>query len=170
MPIRLEIEGIFPPAGFFLKKGASLESSLRNALQSDVTATLVGALAERSANWSTSPLWSAKISGSASLVLDLKPTGAGEWKWRWVSGGTQRHDITPKKAKYLKFGSGYVPKTLPGGTFAKSGNGEYIGGDVFTQHVDHPGIDARNFEQDVVDEKGAKVKGILAAAVAAAMG
>lgn len=169
MPVEIRIEPILPNRNFIVNKAARLQSEIVGALELGVTLMLVGALRERSANWSTSPVWNSKVSAGAKITLTLRPTGAGAKKWRWVSGGTKRHDITPKRRSYLVFGSGYVPKTLPGGTFAKSGNGEYIGDTVFTKYVDHPGIDARNFEQDVVDEKEGAVNGAIAAAVARAV-
>lgn len=167
MPAKITIEAIVPEKNYFSKRASRLQDELVAALRGDVTLTLVGALRKRSANWSISPLWNAKVTIGARLILDLKPTGAGEKKWRWVSGGTRQHDINPKRRNWLVFGSGYVPKTLPKGTYG--GKGVYIGDTVFTKHVNHPGIDARNFEQDVVDEKGDEVRGALAAAAARAV-
>lgn len=167
MPVRIEITPILPPANIFAKKAARIEAEIAATLRSDVAALLSSALAKRSANWSKSPKWNARVSVGGSIILDLKPTGEGKKLWTWVSGGTGRHDITPKRRKWLKFESGYVPKTLPKGTFGQAG--KYIGGTVFTQYVNHPGIDARNFEQDVVDEEGRKVEGMIEAAVARAV-
>lgn len=168
MPVQIKIEAIVPERNYFSKRASRLQDELVATLRGQVTLTLVGALRERSANWSKSPRWNAKITTGARLVLDLKPTGPGEKLWRWVSGGTGRHDITPRRRKWLKFETGYVPKTLPKGTYGQAG--AYVGGSVFTQYVDHPGIEARAFEEDVVDEKGDDVRGALAAAVARAVG
>lgn len=167
MPVQISIEAIVPEKNYFSKRASRLQAELVATLKGEVRDILANALEKRSANWSTSPSWPAKISAGARLILDLKPTGAGEWKWRWVSGGTKAHDIDPKRRNWLVFGSGYVPKTLPKGTYGQAG--KYIGGTVFTKHVNHPGIDARNFEQDVVDEEGDKVTGALEAAVARAV-
>lgn len=165
MPVTISFIAIVPEKNYFGKKASALQDALVAALQGPVTLTLVGALRKRSANWETSPRWNAKVSTGGRLILDLKPTGAGEWKWRWVSGGTKRHPIYPKRRQFLKFSTGYVPKTLPKGTFGQAG--VYIGGETFSRGVpDHPGIAARGFEEDVVDEKGDEVIGILAAAAA----
>lgn len=168
MPVKITIEAIVPERNYFSKRASRLQAELVATLRGEVRDILAGALEKRSANWSTSPSWPGKVSAGARLVLDLLPTGAGEWKWRWVSGGVKNHPIYPRRGKYLKFESGYVPKTLPKGTYGQAG--KYIGGTVFSLGVpDHPGIEARGFEQDVVDEEGAKVTGALEAAIARAV-
>lgn len=167
--IMISFEAITPPNDYFGAKAAKLQAALVAALQSDVSATLVGALRERSANWSKSPLWSAKVSVGGSLVLTLKPSGEGAKIWGWVSGGTAPHDILPRRRRVMAFNTQPGTKTSPAGTGRFGKTRAPQGENVFAHHVSHPGIEARAFEVDVVDEEEAKVIGILEAAVAAAM-
>lgn len=161
--ISITVVPILPPANYFGKKGVALQAAIVAALQSDVAGMLSKALRERTSNWSKSPRWSAKISVGGNIILTMKPTGDGAKLWAWVSGGTKPHAIDPRRKKVLSFGSGYVPKTLKGGTYGQAG--VYIGDSVIAHHVDHPGIEARNFEEDVKNEKEDDVVAAIAAAV-----
>lgn len=170
MPISITIEAITPGNNWLAKKGDSLQAAVVAALQSDVTTTLVGALRERTANWSRNPLWSAKVSSGGSIVLVLKPSGDGAKLWAWVSGGTREHDIYPRRRKVMAFNSSPGRKTGPAGTGRYGMTPTPTGEDVFAHHVSHPGIEARAFEVDVVDEEGSKVVGIINAAIQSAIG
>lgn len=166
MPINITIEPILPPKNFFGKKADRLSDVITAALQGDVTTTLVGALRKRSANWSMSPLWSSRVSGGGRITLVLQPTGPGAKLWLWVSGGTKEHDIDPKNRKVLAFNTNPGRKTGPAGTSRYGMDRADQGEGVYAHHVNHPGIEARAFEVDVVDEEGSKVAGIIAGAIA----
>jgi hypothetical protein len=167
--ISISFEPILPPGNYFGHRADALQAALVAALQSDVTTTLVGALRQRSANWSVSPLWSSEISSGGNIVLTLKPSGPGAKLWTWVSAGTRPHSIDPRRRKVMSFNSNPGRKTGPAGTGRFGMTRAPSGEDVFAHHVDHPGIEARAFEVDVVDDKGDKVIAILEAAVAAAI-
>lgn len=63
----------------------------------------------------------------------------------YVSGGTRPHTIRAKNAPVLAFQGGYKAKTTP--QKIKSGAGGPFGPTVFAVEVDHPGTEARNFEE-----------------------
>lgn len=169
MPISIDIQPILPPSQFFSKKGNKLTDAVVAVLQSTVTTTLVGALRERSEGWSTPPLWNAKVEAGGSIILTLKPSGPGAKKWLWVSAGTNRHDIVPVRRKVLAFNTSPGRKTGPAGTGRFGMSQAPTGEDVFAHHVDNPGIEARAFEIDVVDEKEGEVIAVITQAIINAM-
>lgn len=65
----------------------------------------------------------------------------------WVDRGTPEHIILPKRAKNLKFSSGYRAKTTPG-VIGSSAGGPF-GPSVFSKGVIHPGTKARNFSKEI---------------------
>lgn len=73
--------------------------------------------------------------------------GANAKIWFWVNDGTKPHIIRPKKSKYLKFQTGYKPRTARGGF---GGPGKATGGWVSAKEVHHPGTQAREFTKQIV--------------------
>ena len=65
--------------------------------------------------------------------------------YEYVDKGTRPHVIKPKKAKFLRFQSGYRAKTTPG--VISSGSGGRSGDVVYSKGVMHPGTKARNFSK-----------------------
>lgn len=78
--------------------------------------------------------------------------GTDDIRYKWVDDGTRRHVIRARRAKVLRFSSGYVPKTRPGSFII--GAGTRSGGMIYRASVNHPGIKARNISkrvQQVID-------------------
>lgn len=65
----------------------------------------------------------------------------------FVDLGTRPHIIKVRRARFLKFQSGFTPKTLPGKM--SSGKGGRSGGFVFRRQVHHPGSKARGFTKAI---------------------
>lgn len=61
--------------------------------------------------------------------------------WNMLDKGTRAHRIVARRAKRLRFSSGFSAKTRPG--FVGSQSGGSSGGPVFAQSVQHPGTTAR---------------------------
>ena len=84
------------------------------------------------------------------MVISLTPpgpqliVGTDDEIYRYVDEGTRPHIILPRRAKALRFQSGYKAKTSPG--VIGSGSGGSFGNVVFSQGVHHPGTQARDFE------------------------
>lgn len=112
--------------------------------------------------WKNKPRPSAKKEQGAGFVaLLIRPvamggflrTGiAGDKLWAWLSNGVRGHPIVPKKAKALKFKSGFLAKTMPNRVISRPGG--YMGNDIFTKKVDWPGIEPRNFEAAMLKDIG----------------
>lgn len=73
--------------------------------------------------------------------------GTDDEIYGYVNRGTRPHRIVPKKAKALRFQTGYTAKTVPGVIGSKSGGAS--GDVVFSQGVMHPGTKARNFDKQI---------------------
>lgn len=76
----------------------------------------------------------------------------GELLWKWLSGGVKGHTIVPKRAKYLRFKSGFSAKTAPRMLMSRPGG--YFGDWVTTNRVDWPGIAPREFELSILKDIG----------------
>ncbi|MCP4540589.1 MAG: hypothetical protein GY832_25920 [Chloroflexi bacterium] len=74
----------------------------------------------------------------------------------YVDRGTEAHVILPKKAKALRFQSGYKAKTTPG-VIGSSAGGPF-GATVFSKGVIHPGTKARGFSKEIAKKWQPKFK------------
>lgn len=71
-------------------------------------------------------------------------------QYRLVNSGARPHEIRPRRAKMLRFQTGFRPKTRPRliGSFAGGKFGSYIS----TPVVHHPGHEAREFDAQIAEE------------------
>lgn len=65
----------------------------------------------------------------------------------YVTRGTRPHIIRPRRARALRFQGGYSAKTRRG--LIGSATGGSFGATVFSQGVQHPGNEAREFEEQI---------------------
>jgi len=65
--------------------------------------------------------------------------------WQMLDKGTPKHVIRPRRGRFLRFGSGFAPKTRPG--FIGSTAGTKASGAVFRRQVNHPGTVARGWSK-----------------------
>lgn len=91
------------------------------------------------ATWSSQPNWSSKEQRDGYLI------GTDNKIWNFLDKGTRAHRIIARRAKRLRFSSGFRAKTRPG--FVGSQSGGATGGPVFAQSVQHPGTVARNWSK-----------------------
>lgn len=86
------------------------------------------------------------------LRLQIRVTGPqkGRDKWKWINAGTRPHKILPKRAKRLKFQTGYQAGSTPGKTFTT--RHQATGEVVFSKGVNHPGNAPRNWSEIIVKE------------------
>ncbi len=88
--------------------------------------------------------------------------------YKFVTGGTRRHIIVPKRAKFLRFMWGgfgsYVPKTRPGGQYG--GPGQVVNGTMqHRKRVNHPGNAARRFEYEIAKDYQPKFEKLMQDAI-----
>lgn len=89
--------------------------------------------------WSKQPDWTIKEQRDGYLV------GTENKIWNMLDRGTRAHRIVARRAKRLRFSSGFSAKTRPG--FVGSQAGGSSGGPVFAQSVQHPGTTARSWSK-----------------------
>lgn len=92
-----------------------------------------------SATWTNKPDWVIKEQKDGFLV------GTDNDVWNMLDKGTRAHRIVARRAKRLRFGSGFASKTRPG--FVGSQAGSSGGEPVFVQGVNHPGTTARGWSK-----------------------
>lgn len=93
--------------------------------------------------WERKPEFETIISlrgGKAEFLV-----GTSDLIYKYVDEGTKPHPIFPKKAKFLRFQSGYQAKTTPGIIGSKAGGRS--GSEVFSRGVMHPGSKPRKFSE-----------------------
>jgi hypothetical protein len=91
------------------------------------------------ATWRTRPDWQIQEQRDGFLV------GTENDVWNMLDKGTRAHRIIARRAKRLRFSSGFSAKTRPG--FVGSQAGGSSGGPVFAQSVQHPGTTARGWSK-----------------------
>lgn len=105
----------------------------------------------------TTATWEHKVEFETVIALDKTKAeflvGTDDPIYNYVDKGTKPHIIRPKKAKVLRFQSGYSSKTKPNviGSTAGGASGDI----VFASVVNHPGTEARNFSK-VINAKHKK--------------
>lgn len=171
MPVTIAIEAILPPdpVDILIKKVDKLERDLEGVLKGPIKNQLKDAFEKRVTGWSSKPEFVGLFShyqGSAGSMY-VFPRGENAKKWKWVSGGTPSRIITAKRAPRLRFRTSYVPHTRPGNKYG--GSGQYLGPYVTPKSVQHPGIAARDFEQNIADELESDIIRLLSLTITRAL-
>lgn len=133
-------------------KAKDVRRSLENVMRAEVEDKLIAEYQKRVANWENQPDFEAKSKATVDrLETIVTPIGENAILWTWVSGGTDPHPI-PASSTFLRFEMGeYRPKTEPGNVYG--GPGDIVGAQWITKdEVDHPGIEAREFEKYISEE------------------
>lgn len=135
-----QIDKVIDPAG--------LESSLEDGL-SNVLFDMLNDFESTTSSWNTQPDFRIVDPHEEADGL-VGAVGTDDEIYGYVTRGTRPHPIEPKVAKFLRFQGGFTAKTQPG--LMGSSSGGPTGDFVYAQHVDHPGTQARGYE-DMISEK-----------------
>lgn len=114
--------------------------SFGRTMQSDFESTV--------STWHHKPEFRLKLEQSPSYLRVVVGTNAKVYEY--VSKGTRPHTIRARR-RSLRFRSGYSSKTVPGRIPARGGGAR--GSYVFRPQVRHPGTEARNFPDLIVDAR-----------------
>lgn len=105
---------------------------------------------ETTEGWEHKPDWSERQSiGRDYISMTVFVSGEHAEQYRIVNNGAPAHIITPRSARMLRFRTGYVAGTRPRSltSRAKQRFGNYIS----TRSVNHPGLEARQFDEVVAE-------------------
>lgn len=144
-------EAILPKKTLRTKR---LEAELQRALdtaEKDVHADFKKTVA----TWSKKPKFTTFQKGLRGFDLVLE-VGTDNTIYGYVNEGTEPHEIKPKRAKMLRFKSRYRAKTTPGTVRSRQGGAS--GDDVFSQGVQHPGTEPRDFTGRIEKRQGPKFR------------
>ena len=93
--------------------------------------------------------------------------GTTDQQYIWVNNGTPPHDIVAKNAPFLKFQSGFTPKTSVG--FIGSNKGSHFGDFRYPKKVKHPGAAGRYFDAAIADKWAQKTGHILKVSISSTL-
>lgn len=174
MPVKIQIEGIFPkranyPADIYPKVISALESALRGPVKQRLVREFEG----RAAGWEHKPAFkeTAFHGGSQLMSITVGPFGNNKRIWIFVSGGVQRHRIPKSGRTRMRIRGGirgYSSHTTAAGSTGR-GSSYNDSATFFAYEVDHPGIQARNFEADIKRTSEGYIVGVLALAFSRAV-
>lgn len=109
-------------------------------------------------DWKSKPKFSVRYEESLGTRV-----GRGNWKvhvypdgpvakvWGWLTHGVPGREIVPRNADFLKYRTEYKAKTSPSSPYY-SGPGVYRGPTVYASSAPWPGIEPRNFEEQIEDD------------------
>lgn len=91
-------------------------------------------------------------SQTGQITIEIRVTGSklAKDKFKWLNLGTKPHTIRARRAKYLRFQTGYQPGSKPNQTFTSKPR-KADGAFVQKKQVHHPGFPARNWSKLIVD-------------------
>lgn len=163
MATQIRIEPILPKRHDYpMDVVENLEKEIENTLRSYIRSTLVRSFYRRMVGWKEKPNITGTFNRRAykgnltGFSLTVSPSGRNKRLWVFVTRGTKAHTISPKRAggsMTIRGGiHGYRPRTLPGDYYG--GPGDYDVESTFRtrRSVNHPGIEARDFEKQIADE------------------
>lgn len=174
MPVKIRIESILPkrsnyPADIIPKVMSAMEAALRGPVKHRLVREFEG----RAAGWEHKPAFKETSfrSGSQLMSITVGPFGNNKRIWVFVSSGVPRHRI-PKAGRTrmrIRGGrGGYAPHTTTTGSTGR-GSSYDESATFFAYEVDHPGIQARNFEADIANKAEGYIVGVLALAFSRAV-
>ncbi len=114
--------------------------------------------------WKNKPTFQTrKYIRSDKISMTVFPTGEAAKIYTYVDQGTKPHLIIPKNAPYLKFRTGYSPKTLPNPArlVLHPQGGKSTGSWVTAKIVHHPGSEARKFSETIARDLESDFKRVI---------
>lgn len=139
------VKAILPPKDMFYVK--AFEAAVKRAANEAIRA-MDSDFKATTATWQTKVRFTKRIKTRAGDIT-LSVTTSNKI-YAYVDKGTKPHIIRAKRAKYLRFQSGYRAKTTP--RKIRSRNGGKSGGYLYRKSVKHPGLTAREFTTIIQDK------------------
>ena len=99
--------------------------------------------------------WNTKVSYKQTATSENIVISTDSKVFNYVNNGTRPHTIVVGGAKMLQLKTGYKAKTTPN-SLGVGGGGS--GGMAFRKSVNHPGSEARRFDNSISTEVGQDIK------------
>jgi len=126
-----------------------ITQTLRNKTAPDLQRMFKGTVN----GWADKPSFLQKFRDSQSYMsatVYVSPNNSGGETYMLVNAGSRPHTIRPRRARMLRFQPGYRaatrPRVLSSRSFSRSGNF------ISAQQVNHPGFEAREFDDTIAEE------------------
>ena len=147
---------IIPDKNFLTNIMPAVEAATRNALTGTVKNILAQAMEKRVTYWRAKPHFIGvyrRVAGD--MVLLVTPSGSelAQKRWLWTSRGT-RKSWRYAKHGYMRFKK-YNPKTRPGNVYGIGGS--RTSGPTMRAKKVYTGVEARHFEEHIVDEQRQRI-------------
>lgn len=148
MPISVRLNVKVPQQVF--DSQAAVQRIVR-AMQEKTAPALKELFGQSVEGWQNPPEWSQKQTVAQTYIsMQVYASGENAKQYAIVNEGSPPHVIRPRRSKFLRFQTGYKAGTSPGSlhstAFVRSGSFVSAG------EVNHPGFEARAFDQTVADE------------------
>src|SRR3990167_10366515 len=126
---------------------SKIEHTMRNKSAPEVRREFIKTIQ----GWDHSPDFAMRFNfGQNRLSATITPSGADANIWTLVNAGAPPHIIRPRRAKQLRFQTGYRAATRP--RMIRSPGKSRFGGVAKSNVVSHPGFEAREFDQVIAEE------------------
>jgi len=105
-------------------------------------------MAKPTRQWGAPPTFRTDIAGGLNkVIMTVHPTGAQAAKYERIDFGTPARVIRPNRKKVLRYLPRYLASTIPNRLWSRLArrSGEFR----YARYVHNPGIQARNFSQQV---------------------
>lgn len=101
-------------------------------------------------DWQTDVTFRKEVKIEAGGIVVFIGPASNAAIWGYVDRGTRPHMIYPKNGGMLRFRGGYQPRTQPGR--AHAGPGQAFGEINYSDGVEHPGSQARDFTKTIYNK------------------
>ena len=168
MKVEILIRPILPEPNVMGRKLQRIKDELVETTSGPIARMLIRGFLKRTAFWDDPPTFQGVTREQVRQIrLDVGPFGRNKRKWVFVSGGTTRHLISPRRKNYLYIKRGYNPHTKTGDYYR--GPGTYDGPFYRTiRGVLHPGNAPREFEKYIIQDTKDSILRLVRAAIARA--
>src|SRR3972149_5683332 len=126
---------------------SKIERTMRNKTAQEVRREFLKSIQ----GWDHSPDFAMRFNfGQSMLSATITPSGTDAKIWELVNAGSPAHTIVPRRAKQLRFQTGYRAATRP--RVISSRSKSRFGPIVKASAVSHPGFEAREFDKTIAEE------------------
>lgn len=145
MTVRVEIKLTLPNLAINSQAvRAAIEKEMRQTTGPQITKLFEQTIE----GWENQPRFATNIHNWAQEVRVKVATTSDIYAY--VNNGTPAHTITPRRSPFLRFQPGYIAATRP--RMLGSGKPRRFGTALSTMMVRHPGIKAREFDQEIAEK------------------